>query len=74
MTITIKLFGTFRFNRFVSEQRSYKPGSTINQIFSDLNITEREIGIAVVNDNVAGIETELNDGDFIGLYPLLGGG
>jgi molybdopterin converting factor small subunit len=74
MQITVKLFATFRVDRFVAEKREYPPGTAIAHILTELNIQEAEIGMLLVNSRHAEPEQELKDGDSLSIFPLVGGG
>jgi molybdopterin converting factor small subunit len=74
MQITIKLFATLRVGRFAGEARDYPPGTRIADIILELGIPERELGMIMLNNRHAEPEQELNDGDNLALFPLVGGG
>jgi sulfur-carrier protein len=74
MQINVKLFATFRLGRFSIELRKYRPGICIAEVISELEIPEREIGMIMLNNRHAEPERELNEGDTLSLFPLLGGG
>lgn len=74
MNVTVKLFATFRIGRFKIEQRDYPPGTTCRAIIADVGLTEQELGIVLVNGRHAALETSLEEGDTLSLFPLVGGG
>jgi molybdopterin synthase sulfur carrier subunit len=74
MTLTIKLFATFRNGRFKETQKEVTDNSTLGQVIADLGIAESEIGMALVNGRHASMGQGLNDGHVLALFPLLGGG
>jgi len=74
MQITIKLFATFRVGRFDVVTRDYPAGTRIADIVTELHIPEKEIGMVMLNNRHAELNQELNDGDNLALFPLVGGG
>ena len=74
MQINVKLFATFRVGRFSVELRKYRHGTRIAEVITGLGIPEGEIGMVMLNNRHAEPERELNEGDTLSLFPLLGGG
>jgi molybdopterin converting factor small subunit len=74
MNITIRLFATFRNERFKVEQREYAEGIRCGQVVSDVGLCQKDLGMALVNGRHASIEHVLSDGDTLSLFPLVGGG
>lgn len=74
MHITISLHGVFRIDRFKKETREYPRGSCAQDIIDDLQISEKLLGIILINGAHANSEDILQDGDTLMLLPLLEGG
>jgi len=74
MNITVKLFATFRVDRFREKGRDYPEGSTCREVLADVGIGEEELGILLVNGRHAPLEQVLDEGDAVSLFPLIGGG
>jgi molybdopterin converting factor small subunit len=74
MNVTVKLFATFRVGRFKIEQRDYPPGTTCRAIIADVGLTKQELGIILINGRHAALDTRLEEGDTLSLFPLVGGG
>ena len=74
MHITISLHGVFRIDRFKKETRKYPRGSRAQDIIDDLQISEKLLGIILINGVHANSEEVLQDGDTLMLLPLLEGG
>lgn len=74
MKITIKLFASFRINRFSIEEREYPDGATVATIVSELGLPEQELGIMLINSRHVGLSHQPVDGDTLAIFPLLGGG
>lgn len=74
MQITIKLFATFRNNRFKEAHQEHATGTDIRSITNSLGLTPGDIGVLMVNGRHAEIDDVLNDGDTLSIFPLVGGG
>lgn len=74
MRITVKLFATFRVDRFKVEERDVPSGTEVGHIVRDLELSENELGIVLVNGRHATLDQPLNEGDTLSLFPLVGGG
>jgi molybdopterin converting factor small subunit len=74
MQITIKLFATFRVGRFNSAAREYPAGTTVGEIIRELEIPEKELGMVLVNSRHVELDQQLNEGDSLSIFPLVGGG
>lgn len=74
MKITLKLFATFRKDRFVIEERTYPEGTTTGQIVSELQLPLAQLGILLVNSRHVDLERVLVDGETLAIFPLVGGG
>lgn len=48
--------------------------TTIGELLDEIHITKVEAAIVFVNNKRAGLESELQDGDKIKIFPILGGG
>mgnify|MGYP000039618488 CR=1 FL=1 len=74
MKITVKLFASFRVGRFKVEERNYPPGTRIRRIVEELGLSEKELGVVMVNGRHAPLDYALEEGDALALFPLVGGG
>jgi molybdopterin converting factor small subunit len=74
MQITVKLFATFRVGRFAATTRQYPQGTLIAEVIRELQIPEAQIGMIMLNNRHAEPDQQLNDGDNLSLFPLVGGG
>ena len=74
MQITVKLFATFRVGRFAAQVMEYPAGTAIREVIRTLHIPEDQLGIIMVNYRHASLEQQLEEGDNLALFPLLGGG
>ncbi len=74
MTITVKLFATFRIGRFEIEARSYPPGTTVGEVVDGLQLSRAQLGILMVNSRHVALDRVLVDGETLAIFPLLGGG
>ncbi len=74
MQITVKLFATFRNDRFKVALQEHSAGTDCRAIVLDLGLTEEEIGVLLVNGRHATLGHVLHDGDTLSIFPLVGGG
>lgn len=74
MNVTVKLFATFRTGRFNSEVREYQPGTTVKKVIDELNLPLDDIGATLINGRHVEEDIELQEGDMLSIFPLVGGG
>jgi sulfur-carrier protein len=74
MQITVKLFASFRYNRFKEACQDHPPGTDCLTVATALDLTEAEVGIILVNGCHAELSRQLQEGDTLSLFPLIGGG
>ncbi len=74
MTVTVKLFATFRKGRFREDVRQYQEGTTVGQVIHELELPEDELGAILVNARHAEEDYVLQNGDTLSIFPLVGGG
>ena len=72
--IKVRLFATFRENRFKEKEMELPPEEPISGLLNQIRISADEVGILLVNGNSATPETKLRDGDTVSIFPALGGG
>lgn len=74
MKITVKLFATFRKDRFEIEERTYPEGTTVGEIVSELQLPRTQLGILLVSSRHVDLDRILVDGETLAIFPLVGGG
>ncbi|ABZ83622.1 molybdopterin converting factor, this protein family, putative [Heliomicrobium modesticaldum Ice1] len=74
ITVFVKLFATFRVNRFSTGHMAVPLGATVREVLSALAIPEQEVAICMVNGHSKEIDHILSDGDTLSLFPPVGGG
>jgi molybdopterin converting factor small subunit len=74
MKVTVKLFATFRADRFDIEARQYPDGTTVERVVDELGLPQEKLGIVMVNSRHVDLDRVLRDGDTLALFPLVGGG
>ena len=74
MQITVKLFATFRADRFAIENRDYPNGTTVHDIVKDLALPEQQLGILMINHKHVDLDRDLVAGETVAIFPLVGGG
>lgn len=74
MTVTVKLFATFREGRFKVERRSYPEQTTIGEVIQQLELPEDQLGAILLNARHVEQDAVLYEGDTLSIFPLVGGG
>lgn len=72
--VTVKLFASFRSGRFDQESREYPDSTKVVDIVRELDVPEAEIGILLLNSVHVDLQRQLQDGDTLAIFPLVGGG
>ncbi|MGR6836369.1 MoaD/ThiS family protein [Syntrophomonas erecta] len=74
MKVKVKLFATFRNNRFKEKDYDLPPGFTVGEVIAMLSIPEKEVGVLFVNGKSVEMGRPLADGDTLSIFPMVGGG
>ncbi|KAB2950987.1 MoaD/ThiS family protein [Heliorestis acidaminivorans] len=74
MKILVKLFATFRDNRFVKQEMEFPDDTTVKEVLAVLAIPDEEVAILMVNGRNEEVDHPLKDGDTLSLFPPVGGG
>jgi len=74
MKLDVKLFATFRKNRFDRAELECDEGSDLAALIERLGISPSEIGVVLVGGRHAELKHRPAAGDTVSIFPLLGGG
>ncbi len=74
MDIEVRLFASFRDNRWKSKHLTIEERTSIRKIIDQLNIKEEELGIILINGKHSDVDTILKNEDILALFPPVGGG
>jgi molybdopterin converting factor small subunit len=75
MKIQVKCFATLaKFQPEDSEAFDVPDGAAVDDVVEALGVPRDELNIAFVNSARVSLDHELQDGDRLGLFPLVGGG
>lgn len=74
MEIEIKLFASFRENRFSKKRITVSDDITVSDIITDLEIAQDEVGVTMINGRHCSMESKFTEGDSLGIFPMIGGG
>jgi molybdopterin converting factor small subunit len=74
MKVTVKLFATFRIGRFGEMNKEYDAGTTVGDVLNELSLPADEIGATLINHRHVEEDQQLQDGDTLSIFPLVGGG
>lgn len=73
--VTIKLFATLR--SYIPENAdryAVAPGTTVADVVRDLDIPVKDAKLIFINSIRRDLDTALQDGDRLGIFPPVGGG
>lgn len=73
-TTLVKLFATLREGRDKTVQVPWHDRLTPRMILDDLKIPEEEVAILLVNGRNGGLDQPLKEGDYLSVFPPVGGG
>jgi len=75
--VEVKLFAGLELKSRLSLRQNlveYRPGLTLGDAIDSLGVPRAAVAIFMVNGRQSSLDTELRDGDRVGLFPLVGGG
>ena len=73
--ITINLFATLKkFTPVSSDSYPVKPGITVKTLLEELRVPEDEVRLVFIDGVKHGLESILNGGERVGIFPAVGGG
>jgi len=75
MGIEIKCFATLA--KFIPENGTnypIEPGETVRSLVHKLGMPEEEVTLIFINSLRSKLDSEIKDGDRVGLFPPVGGG
>ncbi|MFO7766755.1 MAG: MoaD/ThiS family protein [Pelovirga sp.] len=74
ISLTIKLYGVFRIDRFKEKQLEFPAGICVDEVVEQLQLNRQLLGIILINDKYADVTSRLVDGDVLAVLPILEGG
>ncbi len=74
MQVTVKLFASFRDNRFREKGMSFSEGTTVIDIIRLLEINPAEVGVTMINFRHCQQEQVVAADDIVAIFPMIGGG
>lgn len=74
MRITVKLFSILREGRNPEEIHKTRSSATVGDVVTELGIPEDQPLITFVNGRHAHMDTPLNEGDRLAVFPPIAGG
>ncbi|MDQ7032117.1 MAG: MoaD/ThiS family protein [Desulfonauticus sp.] len=72
--LEVKCFATLQDHTPEGGKIDYRPGLTVRDVLKMLDIPEEEVKVVFVNGEYKDLDTSLQDGDRLGLFPAVGGG
>jgi sulfur-carrier protein len=74
MQITVKLFATLQKDRFDIREFEIPEGTRTIDVMGIIGIPDAEVALIFINNVHAGLDTVLEQGDTLALFPPVGGG
>jgi len=74
MIVEVRLFATFRKGRFPKKQMELPEGTSLKDLFKQLKIPAKQVGILLVNGLGVVHEQKLCPHDVVSIFPLIAGG
>jgi len=74
MVVEIRLFATFRKDRFKKKKLDIPGGCSLADLLERLEIPQEQVGIILVNGRNAAMKSALSEHDVVSIFPLMGGG
>jgi len=74
MKVTVRLFAFFREGRFIEEIRDYPDDTTVAEVIAELGIDSNAVGVTMISSRHCDFNAILQDGDQLGIFPMIGGG
>jgi sulfur carrier protein ThiS len=75
MTIDVRCFATLaQYLPENSTEYPVDPGETVRSLLVKLGIPEKDVALMFINSARAYFESEVRDGDRVGIFPAVGGG
>lgn len=72
--IQVRLFATFRENRFKDKEMDFPESTPVADLLEQLKIPAEQVGILLVNGQSATPQTKLKSSDVVSIFPAIGGG
>jgi sulfur-carrier protein len=74
MRIKVRLYASLRGNHPAEETIEMPQGAMVSGLMEILGIPESTVTLVFINGRHAASDTELHEGDSVGLFPPIGGG
>lgn len=74
MKIKVKLFATLRDGRGKEMIMDLPNETTVRNIINEINISEEEVAILLINGRDGDLDKSLQDEDVVSIFPPVGGG
>ena len=74
MLVDVKLFATFRTNRFKRKEVELPESNSVGDLLKHLDIAEKDAKVLIVNGLSVSAEHKLSNNDVIAIFPPIAGG
>ena len=74
MLVKVRLFATFRQERFDEKELELPQGCSLTDLMEYLEIPEKDSKVLLVNGLSASAKDKLSDADVVAIFPMIAGG
>lgn len=74
MNVEVKLFATFRNDRFKKKVIEFNEKATVEDVLDFLGIKKEDVALIILNGMHSKVDKELKEGDVLALFPPVAGG
>ncbi|MHC4117277.1 MAG: MoaD/ThiS family protein [Planctomycetota bacterium] len=74
MVVEVRLFASFREGRFKEKELELSEGSSMGDLLAQLDISQKEAKVMIVNGRGVSAEHKLADKDIVAIFPPIAGG
>jgi len=74
LNVEVKLFATFRKDRFKKKNIEFNENTTVEDVLDFLGIKKEDVALIILNGMHSKVDKELKEGDVLALFPPVAGG
>ena len=74
MKLEVRLFATLREGRGKLLEMELEANTTVSEVLNALKIKQQDVALLLINGKDGNFDTRLSEGDYLSLFPPVGGG
>ena len=74
MKLEVRLFATLREGRGKLLEMELEVNTTVSEVLNALKIKQQDVALLLINGKDGNFDTKLSEGDYLSLFPPVGGG